>query len=107
MDYGILDESSQIFIEKGLPVLYLSKIKILAGDDQQMKPSNWFGIRVNDEETIFGKVDSMLDFAKGVGVYNVLLDKNYRSNYASLMTFSSKHFYNRLTRCCQLEFKYK
>ncbi|WP_427909881.1 DEAD/DEAH box helicase [Mycoplasmopsis bovis] len=94
LDYGILDEFSQIFIEKGLPVLYLSKIKILAGDDQQMKPSNWFGIRVNDEETIFGKVDSMLDFAKGVGVYNVLLDKNYRSNYASLMTFSSKHFYN-------------
>nr|WP_318027002.1 hypothetical protein [Mycoplasmopsis bovis] len=69
--------------------------------------SNWFGIRVNDEETIFGKVDSMLDFAKGVGVYNVLLDKNYRSNYASLMTFSSKHFYNSSLRCCQLEFKYK
>uniref|UniRef100_UPI003D2945B8 hypothetical protein n=1 Tax=Mycoplasmopsis bovis TaxID=28903 RepID=UPI003D2945B8 len=38
LDYGILDVSSQIFIEKGLPVLYLSKIKILAGDDQQMKP---------------------------------------------------------------------
>ncbi len=49
----------------------------------------------------------MLDFAKGVGVYNVLLDKNYRSNYASLMTFSSKHFYNSSLRCCQLEFKYK
>lgn len=94
LDYGILDESSQIFIEKGLPVLYLSKIKVLAGDDQQMKPSNWFGVRVSDEETIFGKVDSMLDFAKGVGVYNILLDKNYRSNYASLMTFSSKYFYN-------------
>ncbi|WP_051677983.1 DEAD/DEAH box helicase [Mycoplasmopsis opalescens] len=93
-DYAILDESSQIFIEKGLPVLYLAKIKILAGDNQQMKPSNWFGVRVTDDETIYGNVDSLLDFAKSVGVYNVLLDKNYRSNYASLMTFSSKYFYN-------------
>ncbi|QSF13788.1 DEAD/DEAH box helicase [Mycoplasma sp. Mirounga ES2805-ORL] len=93
-DYAILDESSQIFLEKGLPVLYLAKIKILAGDDQQMKPSNWFGSRLSDDESIYGKVDSLLDFAKGIGVYNVLLDKNYRSNYAALMTFSSKNFYN-------------
>ncbi|WP_027334728.1 DEAD/DEAH box helicase [Mycoplasmopsis felifaucium] len=92
-DYSILDESSQIFLEKGLPVLYLSKIKILAGDDKQMKPSNWFGVRVSDEESIYGKVDSLLDFAKSLGVYSVLLDKNYRSNYAALMTFSSKYFY--------------
>lgn len=92
-DYAIMDESSQIFIEKGLPVLYLAKIKILAGDDQQMQPSNWFGVRVTDDESIYGKVSSLLDFAKSMGVYNVLLDKNYRSNYASLMTFSSKYFY--------------
>ncbi|WP_029513571.1 AAA domain-containing protein [Mycoplasmopsis primatum] len=93
-DYAILDESSQIFIEKGLPVLYLAKIKILAGDDQQMKPSNWFGVRAVDDDSIYSKVDSLLDFAKSLGMYNVLLDKNYRSNYAALMTFSSKYFYN-------------
>ncbi|WP_406616898.1 DEAD/DEAH box helicase [Mycoplasmopsis adleri] len=93
-DYSILDESSQIFLEKGLPVLYLAKIKILAGDDKQMKPSNWFGVRVSDEESIYGKVDSLLDFARSLGMYSVLLDKNYRSNYASLMTFSSKYFYD-------------
>ncbi|WP_027120601.1 AAA domain-containing protein [Mycoplasmopsis lipofaciens] len=94
-DYAILDESSQIFLEKGLPILYLAKIKILAGDDQQMKPSNWFGTRVTDDDSIYGKVESLLDFAKSLGVYNVLLDKNYRSNFASLMTFSSKYFYNK------------
>ncbi|WP_406616036.1 DEAD/DEAH box helicase [Mycoplasmopsis hyopharyngis] len=91
-DYAIMDESSQIFLEKGLPVLYLAKTKILAGDDKQMKPSNWFGIRQNDD-SIYGKVDSLLDFATSLGVYSILLDKNYRSNYASLMTFSSKYFY--------------
>ncbi|UUD35791.1 AAA domain-containing protein [Mycoplasmopsis citelli] len=92
-DYGILDESSQIFIENGLTLLYLAKTKILAGDQMQMRPSNWFGIRVTDD-TIYGQVDSMLDYCMGLGVYQVLLNKNYRSDYASLMTFSSKTFYN-------------
>ncbi|WP_426461509.1 DEAD/DEAH box helicase [Mycoplasma hafezii] len=92
-DYAILDESSQIFIENGLPILYLAKRKILAGDTQQMKPNNWFGTRQSDD-SIFGQVDSLLDYALSLGVYPILLDKNYRSNHASLMTFSSKYFYN-------------
>ncbi|TDV23049.1 superfamily I DNA and/or RNA helicase [Mycoplasmopsis mustelae] len=92
-DYAILDESSQIFIEKGLPILYLAKTKILAGDREQMRPSNWFGTR-NTDDTIFGKVESLLDYAISLGVYQIILDKNYRANHASLMTFSSKYFYN-------------
>lgn len=91
-DYGIMDECSQLFIEKGLPVLYLSKIKILAGDNQQMRPTRWFTAR-NNSESIFGKHGSLLDYAMSLGIYKILLDKNYRSNYASLMTFSSKQFY--------------
>ncbi|QNM93882.1 ATP-dependent helicase [Mycoplasma sp. Pen4] len=92
-DYAILDESSQIFIENALPILYLAKIKILAGDTEQMKPSNWFGIRYTDD-SIFGQVESVLDYALSLGVHNVMLDKNYRSNHAALMTYSSKYFYD-------------
>ncbi|AAT27985.1 DEAD/DEAH box helicase [[Mycoplasma] mobile] len=93
-DYAILDESSQIFLEKGLPVLYLAKIKILAGDDQQMQPTRWFAQKFEGEdENFLSGIDSLLDYATTKGTYNVLLDKNYRSNYAALMTFSSKHFY--------------
>ncbi|MGL5617495.1 MAG: DEAD/DEAH box helicase [Metamycoplasmataceae bacterium] len=91
-DYAILDESSQIFLEKGLPILYLAKIKILAGDDQQMQPTRWFASKV-EGENIFGNIESLLDFAIAKGVYSILLDKNYRSNYASLMTFNSEIFY--------------
>ncbi|MBN4084336.1 AAA domain-containing protein [Mycoplasma sp. CSL10166] len=91
-DYSILDESSQMFIENGLPILYLSKTKILAGDIKQMRPSNWFGSR-NTDDTIFGKVESLLDYVISLGVYQTILNKNYRSNYASLMSFSSKYFY--------------
>ncbi|WP_369085958.1 AAA domain-containing protein [Metamycoplasma spumans] len=94
-DYAILDESSQIFIEKGIPILYLAKRKILAGDNQQMQPTRWFSVSYNfDEEDDFGNIESLLDYAKARGVYSILLDKNYRSKQASLMTFSSKHFYN-------------
>lgn len=91
-DYAIIDESSQMFIEQGLPLLYLSKIKILAGDEEQMKPTNWFGVRTTDD-SIFGSVESVLDYANSLKIHSVLLDKNYRSNHASLMTFSSKYFY--------------
>ncbi|MGL5205029.1 MAG: DEAD/DEAH box helicase, partial [Metamycoplasmataceae bacterium] len=91
-DYAILDESSQIFLEKGIPILYLAKIKILAGDDQQMQPTRWFASKVEGENN-FGNIESLLDFAIAKGVYSILLDKNYRSNYASLMTFNSEIFY--------------
>lgn len=91
-DYALLDESSQIFLEKGIPILYLAKIKILAGDDQQMQPSRWFATKSN-EESPFGTIESLLDYGIAKGMYTILLDKNYRSSFASLMTFNSQVFY--------------
>jgi hypothetical protein len=41
-----------------------------------------------------GDIESLLDYATARGTYSILLDKNYRSKRASLMTFSSKHFYD-------------
>ena len=92
-DYALLDESSQIYLEKGLPILYLAKIKILAGDEQQMQPSKWFASKLDNEENPFGQIESLLDYAVAKGVYALLLDKNYRSSFASLMTFNSQIFY--------------
>ena len=91
-DYALLDESSQIFLEKGIPILYLAKIKILAGDDQQMQPSRWFAAKVEGENP-FGGIESLLDYAIAKGTYTLLLDKNYRSSFASLMSFNSQVFY--------------
>lgn len=94
-DYAILDESSQIFIEKGIPILYLAKRKILAGDSKQMQPTRWFSVSYNfEDEEELGDIESLLDYATARGTYSILLDKNYRSKRASLMTFSSKHFYD-------------
>lgn len=95
-DYAILDESSQIFIEVGLPILYLAKIKILAGDNQQLQPSRWFTTRDEnfENEDIAENAESILNYALDKGVYQIMLDQNFRSSAASLMSFSSKHFYN-------------
>jgi superfamily I DNA and/or RNA helicase len=37
--------------------------------------------------------ESLLDYALDKGIYSVMLDKNYRSSAAALMSFSSKEFY--------------
>ncbi|MCP4336847.1 MAG: hypothetical protein GY679_03295 [Mycoplasma sp.] len=95
-DYAVIDESSQMFLEIGLPILYLSKIKILAGDTQQMQPSRWFTTRDEtgeEEEDVVENAESLLDYAFDKGVYKVMLNQNYRSSSASLMTFSAKNFY--------------
>lgn len=95
VDYAILDESSQIFVEVGVPVLYLAKIHILAGDPMQMKPSRWFSTRDenSDEEELPEDAESLLDYGREKRMFEVMLNKNYRSSYSSLMSFSAKEFY--------------
>ncbi len=90
-DYVIIDESSQMFTEVGLPLLSIGNIKIASGDSKQLRPSRWFTVR-DDEDT--EEAESILDYVIEKGVNKVMLDKNYRSDSASLMSFSSKHFYN-------------
>ncbi|MCL8211410.1 hypothetical protein LD125_00472 [Mesoplasma sp. JKS002658] len=97
-DYAVVDEASQIFLEVGLPILYLAKTKILAGDPEQMRPTSWFSTRdvadEYDEEDVEENALSLLDYAIDKGVNQVLLNQNYRSSSAALMSFSSKEYYN-------------
>ncbi|MBG0731066.1 ATP-binding protein [Mycoplasma sp. 'Moose RK'] len=95
-DYVIIDEASQMFLEEALPLLYYGKTKILVGDHQQMQPVRWFASKTNEEseDDAFANIESILEYAHSKGVFNVMLDKNYRSKHASLMTFNSKHFYD-------------
>ncbi|MBO6042384.1 hypothetical protein J6P52_04450 [bacterium] len=39
-DYVIFDEASQIFLEKAIPYLSIAKKVIIAGDSEQMQPTN-------------------------------------------------------------------
>ncbi|WP_434336881.1 DEAD/DEAH box helicase [Mesomycoplasma conjunctivae] len=95
-DYVIIDEASQMFLEEALPLIYLGKTKILVGDHQQMQPMRWFTSKLSqdNENDAFNNIESILEYAQTKGVFSILLDKNYRSEHAALMTFNSKHFYN-------------
>ena len=98
-DYVIFDEASQIFLEKAIPYISVGTKIIIAGDDQQMQPSNWFSTRVNPDESISEmdeaeNIDSLLSYAIANSLPKYTLELNYRSSSAALTTFSSKEFYN-------------
>lgn len=95
-DYVIFDEASQLFVEKAIPFIAIADKAIIAGDDQQMQPSNWFGVRSEtglENDYDIENVDSLLTFAVGNSLPKQMLQLNYRSDFASLTTFSSKEFY--------------
>ena len=100
-DYAVFDEASQLHLEKALPFIAYSNRCIIAGDKQQMQPTSFFTVReeissdIEDESEV--SVDSLLEYADRKGLKpnrEYMLTKNYRSNSAVLMNFSSKHFYN-------------
>jgi len=102
-DYAILDESSQMFVEVGIPILYSAKTKVLAGDPKQMQPSTWFmagfskdseNENIIDERDIAMETNSLLDYGIYKGMFQIMLNENYRAQSAALMSFSAKEFYN-------------
>lgn len=98
-DFVIFDEASQLHLEKAIPFVSLGKKIIIAGDNQQMKPTNYFGIRDKTQflEEMEENVPSLLEYAHRRGLKpqrEYMLTKNYRSKCAELMSFSSKEFYD-------------
>ncbi|MGY6172459.1 AAA domain-containing protein [Candidatus Mycoplasma pogonae] len=94
-DYVIFDEASQMFFEKAIPFISIGKKLIVAGDDQQMQPSNWFSKRWEDEDfnNEESEITSLLDWARQQGLEKYHLEMNYRSQSSELVLFSSKFFY--------------
>jgi superfamily I DNA and/or RNA helicase len=65
--YGIFDEASQMSIERSYPLVYRSKIKVVSGDDKQLKPSSFFMSKSSAEDFDFDDFDaaeSLLERAK-------------------------------------------
>ncbi|MGL5521842.1 MAG: AAA domain-containing protein [Metamycoplasmataceae bacterium] len=102
-DYGIFDEASQMFLERAYPILYRTKIKIVAGDEKQLKPSSFFVSRiegqVEDEEDYifeidFNNADSLLERATFSEWNEILLNNHYRSVSQDLIEFSNQFIYD-------------
>lgn len=100
-DLIIFDEASQMFVENAIPTIYRGAKIVIAGDDQQLRPTSAFLARVeeNDDEVIDIKIaaaleeESLLDLAK-VTYTPVHLNYHYRSEFEELIQFSNHAFYN-------------
>ena len=101
-DYGIFDEASQILLEKIYPIVYRTKIKVVAGDDKQLQPSTYFmSIEDIDADEAYTASDNFSDIAGSLLEKAISLSWNefslinhYRSDNAQLIDFSNKYFYD-------------
>jgi len=110
-DIVLFDEASQLKLEDNLPALLKGKQIIIAGDEHQMPPSNYFSkifdgsiddedefedeneIKV-DRDNILLSCESLLDFATELSFEKKYLDFHYRSRHPYLIDFSNYAFYN-------------
>ncbi len=96
-DYGIFDEASQISLERSYPLVYRTDIKVVSGDDKQLRPSSFFMSKANGEEfdiDDFDRVESLLERAKVSWWNEYHLKNHYRSDSKELIEFSNKFIYN-------------
>lgn len=94
-DLVIFDEASQCFTERGIPAMYRGKQSIVAGDDKQLKPSDLYRIRWQDEteDDPDLEVDSLLALSSRY-LMQLPLRSHYRSKSLELIDFSNQHFYD-------------
>ena len=85
-DLVIFDEASQIPIQHALGAIQRSKRIVVAGDEHQMGPSNYFQSGASEITDLLHQAS--YHFPK------VPLLHHYRSAHPELIAFSNKHFYD-------------
>ncbi len=106
-DLVIFDEASQCFAENGLPAVARGKQVVVAGDSQQLRPSDLYRIQLDTSLAVSEadseitpvelEVESLLELA-AQSLPQVSLTGHYRSRSPELIDFSNQHFYgNKLT----------
>lgn len=95
-DVVIFDEASQIPTSEAIGAIARGKSVIIAGDKNQMPPSNYFQSSVIDEDDddfLEDDLESLLDDAIALKLPHIPLLCHYRSNHESLIAFSNNKFY--------------
>jgi superfamily I DNA and/or RNA helicase/transcription elongation GreA/GreB family factor/very-short-patch-repair endonuclease len=122
-DIVMFDEASQLRLEDNLPAILKGKQIIIAGDEHQMPPSNYFSKvfdgAVDDEEdveeenqiivdkdNILLSCESLLDFGTELNFQRKHLDFHYRSRHPYLIDFSNYAFYNQRLKPLPNNFDY-
>jgi superfamily I DNA and/or RNA helicase/very-short-patch-repair endonuclease len=123
-DIIVFDEASQLKLEDNLPALLKGKQIIIAGDEHQMPPSNYFSKifdgTIEDEDEFEDEIErikndvshslldceSLLDFASELGFEKRYLDFHYRSRHPYLIDYSNFAFYNQRLKPLPNSFDY-
>lgn len=99
-DIVIFDEASQIPTSEAVGPIARGNSLIVAGDPQQMPPSDYFsvGSDVEDEtldgsEALLADAESLLDDCIAIDMPRIRLAFHYRSKHESLIRFSNRNFY--------------
>ncbi len=98
-DLVIFDEASQIPTSEAVGAIARGKTTIIAGDQEQMPPSNFFmasGGHSSDPSLLSSMtedLESLLDDAIALGLPRKRLTWHYRSRHESLIAFSNNKFY--------------
>lgn len=114
-DIVLFDEASQLRLEDNFPALLKGKQSIIAGDEHQMPPDNYFSkilegsitdeddiadladedeIRIDEDDIILSS-ESLLEFASEQKYDIRHLDFHYRSKHPYLIDFSNHAFYSK------------
>jgi len=98
-DLVIFDEASQVFPWDAMGAIYRGAQLIVAGDEKQLPPTNFFNradadFDSEDEEDDIGDYESILSLCKSIGLPNKRLRWHYRSRREPLIAFSNQHIYS-------------
>lgn len=100
-DTVIFDEASQIQTSEAIGSLARGRNVVVAGDQKQMPPTNFFSASLNigdddenDDVIAYDDLESFLDDCIAMNLPRFRLNCHYRSNHESLIAFSNNRFYN-------------
>lgn len=99
-DLVIFDEASQIPTSESIGAIARGDSTIIAGDQQQMPPTNFFTSSLsfsderNDDVVVYQDLESLLDDAIALNLPRYRLSWHYRSHHESLIAFSNNRFYD-------------
>lgn len=127
-DIVLFDEASQLRLEDNLPAMLKGKQIVIAGDEHQMPPSNYFSkildgevesedeIVEDDSNIIKDKSSldslalsclSLLEFGTEMNFNSKSLDFHYRSKHPDLIEFSNHAFYKQKLKALPQVLDYK
>ena len=92
-DLIIFDEASQIRTEDAICSIYRGKQLILAGDSNQLPPTNFFNYINEDDDYENSSFESVLDEC-AVFLDSKTLNWHYRSRHEDLIKFSNYYIYD-------------